>query len=67
MKDLQKFTFWLMVIGALNWGLVGLLDLNLVEMLLGTWPVLVQVVYILVGLSAVVEAVNHPSMRGKGK
>jgi len=56
-----------MVIGALNWGLVGLLDLNLVEMLLGTWPVLVQVVYILVGLSAVVEAVNHPSMRGKGK
>lgn len=46
------FWVWLLVvIGALNWGLVGLLNLNVVELVLGTWPILVQVVYILVGLA----------------
>lgn len=47
----------LTVIGALNWGLVGVgdflnRDLNVVEMLLGAWPMLVTIVYVLVGLSA---------------
>lgn len=45
--------WWLLWVGGINWGLVGLLDWNLVETLLGGWPWLVKLVYILVGLSAV--------------
>ncbi len=42
-----------MVIGGLNWGLIGFIDFNLVEWLLGQWEVIVRIVYALVGLSAV--------------
>jgi len=42
----------LVIIGGLNWGLVGLLNMNLVELIFGSIPVLVQAIYILVGLSA---------------
>lgn len=41
----------LVIVGAINWGLVGVADLNLVELVLGSMPVVVKVVYILVGLS----------------
>jgi uncharacterized membrane protein YuzA (DUF378 family) len=51
--------YLLVVVGGLNWGLVGLMDLNLVEMLLGSVPVLEQVVYVLVGLSAVWLLVDY--------
>ena len=46
---------WVLVlIGALNWGLVGAFQFNLVELLLGGIPWLERLVYILVGLSALV-------------
>ncbi len=48
---LKKTALVLVVIGGLNWGLVGLLDLNVVSKLLGD-GVLTKVVYDLVGLSA---------------
>lgn len=59
MKDWHMISYALMVIGALNWGLVGLLDINLVEMLLGFSPMLVKIVYIVVGLSALIELISH--------
>lgn len=42
----------LVIIGGLNWGLVGVANMDLVKILLGSIPMLQQVVYILVGLSA---------------
>lgn len=45
----------LVVVGGLNWGLVGLLNFNLVTTLLGT-GVLTNLVYDLVGVSAVYVA-----------
>ncbi len=42
----------LVIVGGLNWGLVGLFQFNLVEVILGSIPMLVTVVYVLVGLSA---------------
>lgn len=39
------------VAGALNWGLIGLANINLVEQLLGAGTTATRVVYILVGLS----------------
>ena len=50
----------LLIVGGLNWGLVGvgmLMDreLNLVSMLLGSMPTIEAVVYILVGLAAIMK------------
>lgn len=59
MKALHVVTFILVIVGGLNWGLVGLFDFNLVTWLLGSWPVVERVVYVLVGLAAVVEVATH--------
>ena len=52
----KNFVDWialiLVIIGGLNWGLVGLFGLDLVDLILGGVPVLAKIVYILVGLSA---------------
>ena len=50
--------FTLLVVGGLNWGLVGFFHYNLVESLLGAGA-LTAAVYSLVGVSAVVEVVTH--------
>jgi len=59
MKWLHIVAFILLVVGGLNWGLVGLFNFNLVSALFGSVPMLEQVVYILVGVSAVVVVVTH--------
>ncbi len=61
MKGLHMVTFLLVIVGALNWGLVGLLNLNLVTVLVGSIPTAEKLVYILVGLSAVYLLVTHKS------
>jgi len=55
MQKLHKVTNALVILGALNWGLIALFDYNLVETLLGSWPTLPYWVYVLIGVSAVVE------------
>lgn len=60
MKWLHMSAFTLVVVGALNWGLVGLFGLNLVQSLLGTIPALEQIVYIVIGASAVYIFATHP-------
>lgn len=52
----------LVVIGALNWGLVGLggfigQNLNVVNLLLGQWPQVEWSVYLLVGIAAIVHII----------
>ena len=59
MKALHMVSFTLVVVGALNWGLVGLLDFNLVTTIFGTMPGVEKLVYILVGASGVVLAATH--------
>ncbi|MBT4857460.1 DUF378 domain-containing protein [Candidatus Uhrbacteria bacterium] len=49
---------WLLALGGINWGLVGGFEWNLVEAIFGTWPWLVALIYILVGLSGVWLAVE---------
>jgi len=49
----------LIIVGALNWGLVGLgaymggQNWNVVELLFGVWPGLASLVYVLVGIAGV--------------
>ncbi|HEY0948264.1 MAG TPA: DUF378 domain-containing protein [Candidatus Paceibacterota bacterium] len=59
MSALKPVAFILVIVGALNWGLVGLggfmgSEWNLVNMLFGMWPMVEWIIYILVGLSAIV-------------
>lgn len=51
--------FILLVVGGLNWLLVALFELNLVEALVGSWPMVAKLVYVLVGLSAIYELIGH--------
>lgn len=58
MKLVHGIAFALVIIGGLNWGLTAF-GYNLLSMLVGSWPVIEQAVYILVGLSAVYIGVTH--------
>lgn len=59
MKMLHMVAFTLLIIGGLNWGLWALFNFNLVNTVLGTWPSVEKLVYILVGASAVYIAATH--------
>ncbi|MBW3004646.1 DUF378 domain-containing protein [Candidatus Woesearchaeota archaeon] len=52
MGTLDWIAFVLLIIGGLNWGLVGIGGWNVVDMIFGSIPILLKIVYILVGLSA---------------
>lgn len=63
MKQLHMLVFVLLVVGGLNWLLVGLFEMDLVMSLLGgVSPMLVKAVYVLVGAAAVYEVFSHKGM-----
>ena len=53
MKTVKLIAFVLVIIGALNWGLMGAFHIELVARLLGEMSLLSRIVYILVGISGV--------------
>ena len=55
METLQKISLVVTIIGAVNWGLVGLLDIDLVALLFGTATFLTKAVYTLVGLCGLIN------------
>ena len=55
MHTLQKVCLVLLIIGAINWGLIGLFDFNLVETLFGTENVITRIVYALVGIAGIID------------
>ncbi|HCW32797.1 MAG: hypothetical protein UT36_C0006G0041 [Candidatus Peregrinibacteria bacterium GW2011_GWF2_39_17] len=52
----HKIAGILILVGALNWGLVGAFNFNLVNVLVGAWPIVERVIYIVVGLAAIAMA-----------
>jgi uncharacterized protein len=58
MKTIDVTVAVLLVIGGLNWGLVGVADFNLVAALFGEGTTMSRIVYSLVGLSAVYQAIQ---------
>ncbi len=58
MKPIDVIAAVLLVVGGLNWGLVGILDFNLVAALFGDGTVLASIVYALVGLAALYQIVT---------
>ncbi len=61
----KQLVGWVLVVGAVNWGLVGLLNMNLVETIFGVGSTLTKVVYILVGVVGVYKAYMMVSSKSK--
>lgn len=55
MNTLQKTCLVITIIGAINWGFIGLIDVNLVETVFGAETVLTKVIYSLVGLTGLIN------------
>ncbi len=55
----------LLVVGGLNWGLVGLFDFDLVASIFGEGSALARIVYSLVGVSSVYAIVSLPMKAGQ--
>ena len=56
MKNLELIAFVLLLIGGINWGLVGMFNYNVVTALLGDGTTMTKVVYGMVGLGGLYEA-----------
>lgn len=67
MKTFDVVAAVLVVVGALNWGLYGALSFDLVAALLGDQSVLSRLVYVLVGLSGLYQAVQWKAIQKRWK
>jgi len=54
MKVLYYIALTLVIIGALNWLLIGLFDFNLVSTLFGSMSIISRIIYVLVGVSGII-------------
>ncbi|MDO8469905.1 MAG: DUF378 domain-containing protein [bacterium] len=57
--NLHKVTFVLLVIGGLNWLLVGLVGWDVGQLFGGVDAIVSRIIYVLVGLSAIYEVATH--------
>ena len=57
MKTFDLITFVLVIIGGLNWGLLGIFSFDLITFIFGDISPLNRVIYILIGLSALYYAI----------
>ena len=55
MRTLEIIAVTLIIIGAINWGLIGLFDFNLVDTLFGTMSILSRIIYIIVGVCSLIN------------
>jgi uncharacterized protein len=62
MRVVNIVTLVLLIVGGLNWGLVGLAEFDLVAALFGPMSTVSRIVYVLVGLSALWQLI--PLFRG---
>ena len=55
MGTIQKILLVVTIIGAVNWGLIGLFDFNLVDTIFGAGSLFSRVIYTLVGISGLIN------------
>lgn len=53
MKVIDNIALILVIIGAIVWGLIGIFNFNLVEVLFGNMTIISRIIYILVGISGI--------------
>jgi len=64
MVNFCKISWMLMIVGSINWGLYGLLGMDLVSLLLGAIPMLAKLVYVLIGVSGVYALYGMVTKKG---
>ena len=57
METLQKICLVITIIGAVNWGLIGLFDFNLVTFIFGADSIIPLIIYSLVGITGLINIV----------
>ena len=55
MNTLYKVSLTLIIIGAINWGMVGLFDVNIVSLLFGVDSILANIVYAIIGICGLIS------------
>ena len=55
METLEKIALGLTIVGAINWGLIGIADFNLVALIFGDETLLSRIIYTLVGISGLIN------------
>ena len=55
METIQKILLVITIIGAINWGLIGILDFDWVALLFGAASMLSRIIYTLVGICGIVN------------
>ena len=55
MKVIDKIALLLIIIGAINWGLIGFFNFNLVDTIFGNMSIISRIIYALVGISGLWE------------
>lgn len=55
METLQKIALVFTIIGGILWGVIGLFDINLIELLPESLYMIVRIVYIIVGICAIIN------------
>lgn len=55
MATLQKIALIFTIIGALNWGLIGIFDFNLVEAIFGGMNAIERIIYAIVGICGAIN------------
>lgn len=56
MKFIKYAAYFLVLVGALNWGLIGLFGYNLIAAIAGDMTVFARIIYSLVGVGAIITA-----------
>ena len=59
MNIVQKIALTFTIIGALNWGLVGIFNFNLVDTLFGVGSVLSRIIYTIVAISGLINIIIY--------
>ena len=55
METVQKILLVITIIGAINWGLIGILDFNLVDTIFGAGSLFSRIIYSLVGICGLIN------------
>lgn len=55
MEGLQKIALVFSIIGAIAWGIIGLFNVNVVELITGGFNIVSRIIYIIVGVCGIIN------------
>lgn len=55
METLQKIALVFTIVGAINWGLIGIFDLNLVDFLFQDMDIIKRIIYIIIAICGLIN------------